>query len=548
MKGLSLEMSIGKESFDAMEATYRNEGLSVGSDHMRLYGEDIQLEVSFHDLELGKRIGQGACSSVNLAQHKRTGETFAIKMFNVYDKGQASQLYNEILLLTSFQCDALISLKGAFHDEGSIGVILEYMDRGSLEFLTEAYVDVSEQVMAAISFQICWGLGYLHYEKQIHRDIKPGNMLMNSLGQVKLSDFGISKELDSTVSMSNTAVGSYRYMSPERLKGEKYDAAGDIWSVGITLIELWSKAYPFLHVADTPISLLGELDKNGIPHLLSRGGRRGYSREFADFLLYTLAMNPNDRMAAGDLMSTRWMSVSGVNNLDDSTNIVANWLRSMDRMANKSRSTGGGIDSGGSMASAGAAVGGGGTGIPPSGRQQHAQQSTARRDVNEMSLSMESSRGSSSVASGGHEDFSISREISRELSRGRMDVAPNPFTSSGSFNSSSFTGGGNSFTGGVAAHANSAQQAQQLLNAASRYRAAYDGLGAAPAEVEGEEYEEDFEEEAVERYQDQDEEIIMYDGRFDGKYSEGKYAEDNRHRGRGGEGGQGGGGGERFGQ
>ena len=137
-----------------------------------------QLEVAISDLILGNRIGQGACSSVNMARHRITGEVFAIKMFNVYDKGQASQLYNEILLLTSFQCDALITLKGAFHDEGSIGVIIEYMDKGSLEFIMEPQVDINERVMAAIAFQILWGLGYLHYEKQIHRDVKPGNILM----------------------------------------------------------------------------------------------------------------------------------------------------------------------------------------------------------------------------------------------------------------------------------------------------------------------------------------------------------------------------------
>jgi serine/threonine protein kinase len=99
-------------------------------------------------------------------------------MFNVYDKGQASQLYNEILLLTSFQCDALITLKGVFHDEGSIGVIIEYMDKGSLEFIMEERVEMNERAMAGITFQILWGLGYLHYEKQIHRDVKPGNILM----------------------------------------------------------------------------------------------------------------------------------------------------------------------------------------------------------------------------------------------------------------------------------------------------------------------------------------------------------------------------------
>ncbi len=140
----------------------------------------FKMEVQYSDLEMGDRIGQGACSSVNLARHKKTKEIYAIKLFNVCDQAQESQLFNEIFLLTSFQCDALIALKGAFHDQGCIGVILEYMDKGSLEFIMERSVGMAENVMAAISFQIIWGLGYLHYEKQIHRDIKPANILMVS--------------------------------------------------------------------------------------------------------------------------------------------------------------------------------------------------------------------------------------------------------------------------------------------------------------------------------------------------------------------------------
>ena len=88
-----------------------------------MYGEQISMEVFYTDVILGKKIGQGACSSVNLAHHRRTNEIYAIKMFNTFDKEQASQLQNELKLLISFQCDALISLKGVFHDEGSIGMI-----------------------------------------------------------------------------------------------------------------------------------------------------------------------------------------------------------------------------------------------------------------------------------------------------------------------------------------------------------------------------------------------------------------------------------------
>ncbi len=134
--------------------------------------------MSFSDLVIGHVLGKGACSSVYRARHKRGGENYAVKVFNVFDRTQASQLYNEILLLTSFQCDALISLKGAFHDHGSIGIILEFMDRGTLEFIKDPRVKMTEISMAGITFQIIWGLAYLHYEKQIHRDVKPGNVLM----------------------------------------------------------------------------------------------------------------------------------------------------------------------------------------------------------------------------------------------------------------------------------------------------------------------------------------------------------------------------------
>ena len=140
---------------------------------------------------------------------------------------------------------------------------------------------------------------------------------------MKLSDFGISKELDNSIAMSNTSVGSYRYMSPERLKGEKYDAAGDVWSVGITIIELWEKRYPFLHVADTPISLLGELERVSFSRLLSRSSV-GYSSQMKDFILATLEADPRRRPGAADLMGSPWFEITGTNNLVDAQAVRRN--------------------------------------------------------------------------------------------------------------------------------------------------------------------------------------------------------------------------------
>lgn len=294
-----------------------------------------QMEVSYNDLTLGRRIGQGACSTVNIAQHKRTGETYAIKLFNVYDRAQASQLYNEILLLTSFSCDALISLKGAFHDSGSIGVILEYMDRGSLEFLLEPSLHLPEGVLAAVAFQMVWGLGYLHHERQIHRDIKPGNALMNSQGQVKLSDFGISKELDNTTAMSNSAVGSYMYMSPERLLGDKYDASADVWSVGLSIVQLWTKEYPFRKAAETPVHLSGELDSFDVYSFSSK-----FPASMKSFVRSTLSKVAAERSSCLELIrDCSWFQVHRLQDLESAQEVWSHLFIHPLYLTNGSRSS-----------------------------------------------------------------------------------------------------------------------------------------------------------------------------------------------------------------
>ncbi len=142
----------------------------------------METDISHEDLEFLGVIGKGACAQVQKARHIQTGELFAVKMIsNVFDEARTEQTMKEIVQLAvkSNDCDSIISLRGAFFIDGGIGLILEYMDRGSLEFISEnPDIVMSETDFAGIVYQILWGLGYLHFDKTLHRDIKPANVLV----------------------------------------------------------------------------------------------------------------------------------------------------------------------------------------------------------------------------------------------------------------------------------------------------------------------------------------------------------------------------------
>ena len=121
------------------------------------------------------------------------------------------------------------------------------MDRGSLDGVLKRAPNgkIPEKVLAAITFQCLWGLAYLKHEHRLHRDIKPQNVLLNKRGSVKLTDFGISKELENSIGKAMTIVGTFKYMSPERILGRDYSYGGDIWSLGLMIIECATGKYPF---------------------------------------------------------------------------------------------------------------------------------------------------------------------------------------------------------------------------------------------------------------------------------------------------------------
>jgi mitogen-activated protein kinase kinase len=121
----------------------------------------------------------------------------------------------------------------------------------SLDAISKNHGPVRVDVLGKIAEAVLGGLTYLWKSHRImHRDIKPSNILVNSKGQIKLCDFGVSGELEGSV--ANTFVGTGTYMAPERIQGAPYTVKSDVWSVGLTLHELAIGKFPFHSDADEP--------------------------------------------------------------------------------------------------------------------------------------------------------------------------------------------------------------------------------------------------------------------------------------------------------
>ncbi|XP_063729649.1 dual specificity mitogen-activated protein kinase kinase 1-like [Symsagittifera roscoffensis] len=200
--------------------------------------------LSSSDLEQMSVLGSGNSGVVTKVKHTRTNIVMARKMIHLEVKPAIIlQILRELKILHSCNSPYIVGFWGAFQAENEINICMEYMNGGSLDLIMRKSGRIHENVLARISLGVLKGLKYLRDEKAIiHRDVKPSNILVNTKGDIKLCDFGVSGQLIN--SMANSFVGTRSYMSPERLQGTKYNIVSDIWSYGLSLIEMAYGKYP----------------------------------------------------------------------------------------------------------------------------------------------------------------------------------------------------------------------------------------------------------------------------------------------------------------
>lgn len=305
------------EDREAAEVNRRFEEVRRQSGKLRLAGQIV--ECQFEDLEYMEDIGHGSCGHVT--KMKYNGQIMAVKQMARTGNSEASKriIMDTDVVLKCRDCPNIVLCYGFFITENTVYVCMEQMATCLDRFLKRTgNRPVPERYIGKMAVSILKALNYLKETHNIiHRDVKPSNILLDWDGVVKLCDFGIAGKLIESRAWTRNA-GCPPYMAPERLETtgggsvSAYDVTSDVWSVGITLVELARGRYPYSHCR-TEFEILTEIMQNPSPRLAEE---EGFTPEFCNFIDLCLQKKPTDRPKYAVLLNHPFIQRSIAENTD----------------------------------------------------------------------------------------------------------------------------------------------------------------------------------------------------------------------------------------
>ncbi|KAG6836846.1 hypothetical protein H0H93_002287 [Arthromyces matolae] len=305
------------------------------------FSSGASFNINMTQLQLDEELGRGNYGTVKKVLHKPTNVAMAMKEIRLeLDDAKLNAIIMELDVLHRAVVPEIVEFYGAFFIESCVYYCMEYMDAGSLDKLQGA--GVPEDILSRIGNSMVRGLKFLKDELQIiHRgkvvslphlsplfnaglDVKPTNVLVNTKGEIKLCDFGVSGQLER--SLAKTNIGCQSYMAPERIKGESqnnlgtYTVSSDVWSLGLTMIEMAIGRYPF--PPESYANVFAQLTAivHGDPPNLPEDH---FSPEARDWVGRCVAKKPEDRASYQELLEHPFLQADLGKEVD-----MVGWVRS----------------------------------------------------------------------------------------------------------------------------------------------------------------------------------------------------------------------------
>ncbi|KAJ1024835.1 hypothetical protein NDA16_002875 [Ustilago loliicola] len=274
----------------------------------------------------GALIGAGSFGNVFLGMNAKTGLLMAVKQVELPSgdshldqrkKGMLDALESEIKLLKTLEHENIVQYLDSFADGSHLNIFLEYVPGGSIVALLRNYGAFEEPLVRNFVRQILKGLSFLHNRGIMHRDIKGANILVDNKGGIKISDFGISKKVESELVLATnkggaggagtggaahrpSLQGSVFWMAPEVVKQTSYTIKADIWSLGCLVVEMISGTHPWAEL--NQMQALFQIGMGRKPSLPDE-----ISNECRDFLEKTFELDYNNRPSADKLLNHAFM-------------------------------------------------------------------------------------------------------------------------------------------------------------------------------------------------------------------------------------------------